>query len=91
MKNFQGNPPSDTILSFMRIATKLVEYMCQLVMMVTTYIPRFSLKVVFCHFVRISCSMKFVRTCTTPINITLLSTIISASNLLLAEKKTSRP
>lgn len=50
MKKFQGNPPSDTILSFMRIATKLVGYMCQLVMMVTTYILRFSLKVEFLSF-----------------------------------------
>jgi hypothetical protein len=47
MKDFQGNQPSDTILSFMRIATKLVGHMCQSVMMVTTCIPRFSLKVVF--------------------------------------------
>ena len=68
MKNFQGDPPSDTILFFMQITTKSVGYTCQSVMMVTTHIPRFSLKVVFCHFVRISCSVKFVRTCSTPMN-----------------------
>ena len=50
MKKIQGNPSLDTILSFMRIATKLVGHMCQLVMMVTTYIRRFSLKVNFILF-----------------------------------------
>ena len=90
MKNFQGNPPSDMILSFMRIAIKLVGHMCQLVMMVTTYILRFSLKVVFCYFVRISCSMIFVRTCTTPMNLNTDAPLLCYQRqvLLLPERRT---
>ena len=62
MKNFQRSPLSDTILYLMRIATKLVRYMYQSVMMVTTYIHRCSLKVIFCHFWESLVHLKFVRT-----------------------------